>query len=86
MQTKEEAGIEIDRKIHYINSVAFIRPDGIPVVLVKFAARYKSGDIVLEEGAFTDYKWVNAEEIKQYECIDGIHKEVEEAINLFSRQ
>ena len=28
----KEAGIEIDTKLSYINSVAFVRPDGIPVV------------------------------------------------------
>ena len=34
-ETLEEAGIEIDLSngLKYINSVAFIRPDGIPVVV-----------------------------------------------------
>src|SRR3989344_5653301 len=49
-EVKEEAGIEIEDKLHYINSVGFIRPDGIPVILVKFSAKYKSGDVKLEEG------------------------------------
>jgi len=82
-EVKEEAGIEIDSGLKYINSVAFIRPDGIPVVLVKFAAKYKSGGVVLEKGAFTDFKWVNKEEVKNYNCIEGINKEIEETINLF---
>ena len=42
-EAMEEAGIEIERDLKYINSVAFVRPDGIPVVLVKFAAKYKGG-------------------------------------------
>ena len=83
-EVREEAGIEIEDKFHYINSVAFIRPDEVPVVLVKFAARYKSGDVVVEQGAFTDHAWVNAEEVKQYDCIDGITEEIEETINHFS--
>ena len=83
-ETKEEAGIEIDDKFLYINSVAFVRPDEIPVVLVKFAAKYKGGDVVLEKGSFTDYKWVNAEEVKQHDCIDGVRDEVAETIKLFS--
>src|SRR3989344_1373176 len=62
-EVMEEAGIEIQDEIKYINSVAFIRPDGIPVVLVKFAAKYKSGDMVLEKGAFSDFAWVNELEI-----------------------
>ena len=80
----EEAGIEIFDELKYINSVAFVRPDGIPVVLVKFAAKYKSGEVKLEEGSFTDYKWVNALEVMKYDCIEGIKEEVREAIEGFS--
>ena len=83
-EVKEEAGIEIDNNLKYINSVAFIRPDGIPVVLVKFAAKYKSGQVILEKGAFTDFKWINKEEVKLYDCIEGVHKEINETIDLFS--
>jgi len=83
-ESREEAGIEIETELKYINSVAFIRPDGIPVMLAKFAALYKSGDIVLEEGAFTDYAWVNTEEVKAYKCIEGIDQEIQRAIELFS--
>jgi len=54
-----------------------------PVVLVKYAARYKGGEVRIEERAFNDYKWVNSQEVKQYECIIGIDKEVEATIALF---
>ena len=81
----EEAGIEIEDSFCYINSVAFIRPDETPVVLVKFATRYKSGEVKLEKGAFTDFAWVDEEEIKNYDCIDGIEDEVAKAIEIFSR-
>jgi 8-oxo-dGTP pyrophosphatase MutT (NUDIX family) len=83
-ETREEAGIEISGPLAYINNVAFVRPDGIPVILVKFAAHYQSGEVRLEAGAFTDYAWVNAEEVKTYDCIDGIKDEVTETIRLFS--
>src|SRR3989339_277273 len=43
----EEAGVEIGDGLIYINSVAFVRPDGIPVILVKFASKYKSGEVKL---------------------------------------
>ncbi|MFC1732701.1 NUDIX domain-containing protein [candidate division KSB1 bacterium] len=82
-ESKEEANVDVDTKLHYINSVAFIRPDNVPVMLVKFAARYLGGDVVPEKGGFTDFAWVNAEEIKKYECIDGIPEEVEKTINHF---
>ena len=84
-ETKEEAGIEIDKKLLYVNSVAFIRPDEIPVLLVKFAARYKSGEVQLEQGAFTDYVWVNTEEVKNYNCIKGITEEIAATIRFFKK-
>lgn len=82
-EVHEEANIEIHPDLTYLNNVAFVRPDGVPVVLIKFAAKYKSGDVQLEEGAFTDHAWVNAEEIMNYECIDGIQDEVKRTIELF---
>lgn len=82
-EAKEEAGIEIGDEFYYINSVAFVRPDETLVILVKFAGKYKGGDVVLEQGSFTDYKWVNAEEVKRYECIDGICEEIQKTISLF---
>ncbi|MDD5342015.1 MAG: NUDIX domain-containing protein [Patescibacteria group bacterium] len=83
-EVKEEGGVDIERDLKYINSVAFVRPDEIPVVLVKFAAKYKSGEAKPEDGAFSDYAWVNAEEVKKYECIKGIPEEIEKTIKLFS--
>lgn len=85
-ETKEEAGIDVEGPFHYINSVAFVRPDGIPVLLVKLAARYRAGEITLEKGAFTDYAWVNEEEIEKYECIQGVHEEVRKTIELFKKE
>ena len=83
-EVKEEAGIEIQNNLAYINSVAFVRPDGIPVILVKFAAQYKSGEVVLEKDSFTDFAWVTAEEVKTYDCIKGVHEEVSKTVELFS--
>src|SRR3990167_6495900 len=84
-EVKEEAGIEIDNNLKYINSVAFIRPDGIPVVLVKFAAKYKSGDVVLEKNAFTDFAWVNELEIFEYDCIEGIEEEIRKTAEMMEK-
>jgi len=81
----EESGIEIEDRISYINSVAFVRPDETPAILVKFAAKYKSGNIKLEKGAFTDFAWVNLEEIKKFDCIKGIPEEIAKTIDFFSK-
>lgn len=83
-EVKEEAGIEIGKELIYINSVAFVRPDEVPVVLVKFGAKYKGGDVKLEEGAFTEYAWVSAAEAKQYPCMEGITEEIAATVEAFS--
>ncbi len=82
-ETKEEAGIDIEKDLKYINSVAFVRPDEIPVVLVKFAAKYKGGEVRVEDGAFSGHAWVNGAEVKDYECIDGIPEEIVRTIKIF---
>jgi len=82
-ETKEEAAIEIYPELKYINSVSFIRSDETPVILVKFAAKYKSGEVKTEEHAFAGHAWVNAEEVKNYDCIEGIKEEVKKTIQIF---
>ncbi|MFA6536716.1 MAG: NUDIX domain-containing protein [Candidatus Paceibacterota bacterium] len=82
-ESLEEAGVEIEKELHYSNSVAFIRPDETPVVLVKFAAKYRGGEVVPEKGGFTEFAWVNEDEVKEYQCIDGICEEISRTVNLF---
>jgi len=79
----EEAGVEIFGNPEYVGSNAFIRPDETPVVLIKVAMKYKSGEVKLEEDGFTDFAWVNAEEVQKYDCIKGIKEEVVQTIKLF---
>ncbi len=83
-EAKEECGLEVSGHPLYINSVAYIRPDGVPAMMLKFTMKYKSGEVKIEDGAITDHAWVNAEEIKQYDCISGIQEEVAYAISLFT--
>ncbi len=80
----EESGLEVENEFYYINSVGFVRPDGIPVMMQKFTAKYKAGEVQLEQGAFTDYAWVNQEEVGAFDCIDGVKEEIIKAINLFN--
>lgn len=85
-EAREEAGVEIELNLTYINSVAFVRPDETPVVMVKVAAKYAGGEVRLEAGAFTDFAWVNAEEVKKYPCIEGIPEEITKTIGLFTEE
>lgn len=79
-ESMEESGLEIHNEIKYINSKAYVRPDGVPVMMVKFTVKYKNREVSLEDHAFTDYAWVDGEEVKKYPCIDGIPEEVAQAI------
>ena len=79
----EEAGIEIEKEFTYINSMAYIRPEGVPTVMLKFAAIYRKGEVQPEEGAFIGYAWVNEEEIGSYDCLLGIPEEVAATIKHF---
>ena len=82
-EVREEAGVEIEKELTYINSMAYIRPDGVPTVMVKFAAAYKSGEVRPEKEAFIGHAWVNDEEVKNYDCLLGILEEVAATIKHF---
>jgi 8-oxo-dGTP pyrophosphatase MutT (NUDIX family) len=82
-EVREEAGIEIDPSLSYVNSVAYVRADGVPTLLIKFAARYKGGEVRTERGSFDGHAWVNAEEVKKLDCILGIPGEVAKTIGIF---
>ncbi|MCC2631564.1 MAG: hypothetical protein K0S20_263 [Patescibacteria group bacterium] len=79
-EAREESGVEIDaRNLQYLNSVAFVRPDGIPVILLKFMAPFVSGEVKVEEGAFTDHAWVTRTELNDLPYIKGMNEEVDKA-------
>lgn len=77
----EESGLVVD-ELKYLDNVVFLRPDGIPVVCFKFGIKYISGEVKIAP-EFDDYAWVDAGEVKDFKCIDGIDKEVGKTIELF---
>jgi 8-oxo-dGTP pyrophosphatase MutT (NUDIX family) len=74
-EVMEETGLEI-KNIGYVTSMAYIRPDGIPTIIVSLFADYSSGEVKLCED-LTEYAWVSLEEAKNYELIEGIYEELE---------
>lgn len=74
-EVKEEVNVEID-DVRYLLDLAFIRPDGIPAIVLSFYARYASGEVTLDEDA-TEYAWIAADEVGQYELIQGIDHEIQ---------
>lgn len=81
-EIREEVSLEMG-KIKYLCDMIFIRPDGIPGVILSFFAPYKSGEVKLDEDNI-DFAWVTYEEAKKYDLIEGILDEirmVEEILN-----
>lgn len=74
-ETREEAGIEIGKPEYLLDS-AFIRPDGIPVIVLSYFAPYVSGEVIKTEEA-VEHAWVTFEEAKNYDLIDGILNEIQ---------
>ncbi|MFA5174040.1 MAG: NUDIX domain-containing protein [Candidatus Pacearchaeota archaeon] len=73
-EIKEETGLEISN-IGYVTSMVYIRPDEVPCVIVSLFAEPVSEDIILCN-ALTEFKWVDIEEAKNYDLIDGIYDEL----------
>ncbi len=71
----EETGLKI-KNIRYLTSLSFIRPDNIPVVVISLFADHDGGEVKLCD-ALTEYKWVDLEEAKNYDLIEGIYEELE---------
>ncbi len=74
-EIKEEVGLEV-KKLKFLLDLAFIWPDGIPVVTLSYWVEYKSGKVKLDDDSI-DSKWVTLKEAKKYDLIDGIWEEIE---------
>lgn len=83
-EVREESNLEIE-DISYMESVAFIRPDNVPVVYLKFMARYSSGEVRIAE-EFDDYRWVSARESKSLSIISELDQEVAKTIDFFTKK
>ncbi len=79
-EVKEESGLEIDN-IEYITSLATVHEDGSPSLVISCIADYVSGEVKLQEGETDEFAWVDLEEAKNYELIDGIYHELVMAEN-----
>ncbi|MDD5547699.1 MAG: NUDIX domain-containing protein [Candidatus Pacebacteria bacterium] len=73
-EIKEETNVEVG-PIKYLLDLTFIRPDGVPVLVLSFYANYISGEVKLDDDSI-DYAWVTYEEAKKYDIIDGILEEI----------
>jgi len=74
-EIKEEVGLEI-KNIGYVTSMVYIRSDNIPCLIVSLYAEPLSENVQLCS-ALTDFAWVNLEEAKNHDLIEGIYEELE---------
>ena len=73
-EIREEVGLEVS-DVRYLLDLTFIRPDGVPAIVLSFYCKYESGDVVLDADA-TEFAWIKADEVHAYELIQGIDHEI----------
>lgn len=73
-EVKEESNVEIHKPC-YLCDLAFIRPDGYPVVTLSYYAKYKKGTAKPGKD-LTEHAWVTVKEAKKYDLIEGIWEEI----------
>ena len=71
----EETGLKV-KDMGYVTSLVFMRPDGIPTLVISLYAHYDSGEVKLDS-SMSDYTWVGVNEAKNYEFISGIYEEIQ---------
>jgi 8-oxo-dGTP diphosphatase len=74
-EVKEEVGLDIDN-VQYLTSLATVHKDGSPSLVISCLADYLAGEITLQEEESDDSAWVNLEEARTYDLIDGIYDEL----------
>lgn len=74
-EIKEECNLQVG-KIKYLLDITFIRPDGMPVVILSFYCPYKSGKVKLDKDNI-DFTWVTFHQAKKYDLVEGLLGELE---------
>lgn len=74
-EIREEVGLEVE-DLHYLCDIAFVRDDGIPVIILSYYAAHKDGLVRLDDDS-VDFAWISADEVGKYDLIDGIDDEIQ---------
>ena len=78
-EIKEEAGIEVG-DLQYLSNFTFIRPYGIPVFGMRYAAPHLAGDVVIDPEDSTEFAWITADEVGNYDFLGRIADEIREYV------
>ncbi len=60
----------------FLLDLAFVRPDGIPVVVLSYYALYVSGEVKLDQDA-VDHGWFTLDEVRKLDMLSGMIEEIE---------
>lgn len=74
-EVKEETNLKVS-DFQYLVDLTFIRPDGVPVVVLSFFTTSNSGKVKLRDKMLVDSTWATVKEVKKYDLIDGIREEI----------
>jgi 8-oxo-dGTP pyrophosphatase MutT (NUDIX family) len=75
-EIEEEVGLKI-KNIGYVTSMVYIRDDKIPCIVVSlFAEPLEKNPPIRLCNALTEFAWVDLEEAKKYDLIEGIYDEL----------
>lgn len=74
-EVKEESGLDLKQGVILIKEKSILRPDGTSSKSLSFLCRVEDDSVVtIEEPDFTNYKWVNLQELKSLKHV-GIEAE-----------
>jgi 8-oxo-dGTP pyrophosphatase MutT (NUDIX family) len=82
-EVKEETNLEIG-KPEYLLDLTFIKMDQ-PVLVISFMAQYESGEVVIDAES-SDFAWITAEEVGNYDLIEGIDEEIKEVSQILKQR
>ena len=77
-EVREEVGLEIG-KPEYLCDIAFIQPNGTPVLVLSFFAPYVGGEVVPDGIEVSEYAWVTLEEAEKYDLVGNALEEIRTA-------
>ncbi len=83
-EVKEEVNLEMG-KPEFLLDLTAIRPDGMPLLVLSYFAPYVSGEVKLDEDA-VEFAWVNLEQAKGYDLIDGIWDEIRQVDEILKKK
>lgn len=74
-EIEEEVGLRV-KNIRYLLSLAYVRSDNLPTIIISLYCDYDSGEVKLSD-ELTDSAWVSADELGKYQFVPGLREEIE---------